>query len=441
MRRGAARVVRAVTDQRQLFDSAFADALNHDLKDLDARDVAFARLIAVTVLRCLSQIDAAIASVMEKPLDDRAPFARAVMRVATAELVFLDIAPHASIDTAVRVIKAHARSRHFGGLANAVLRKLAGVRDALRERFAHDGALHADNWLFQRWARHWGAECAERLALAHTLEPALDLTPASPDGSMPDGLDGVMLATGTFRAKHGGRVETLPGYNEGAWWVQDAAAALPAQLLGSVTGQRVLDVCAAPGGKTAQLIKAGARVTALDISKTRMKRVRQNLARLGLDAERVTADIFAWAPETPFDAVLLDAPCSATGTIRRHPDIPLLKSETDIDALVTQQKAMLRRVAEFLKPGGKLVYCVCSLEPEEGEVQIADFLAENSTFRLVPIAHGTHGISAAMLTEDGMLRTFPFVDVSYRDSDGCSPGMDGFFAAVLERLHPEPFDC
>ncbi|MEL7543491.1 MAG: transcription antitermination factor NusB [Pseudomonadota bacterium] len=436
VRRGAARVVRAVTDQRQLFDAAFADALGHDLEGLDARDTAFARLIAVTVLRRLSQIDAALASVMDKPLDDRAPFARAIMRVATAELVFLDIAPHAAIDTAVRVMKAHGRSRHFGGLANAVLRKLSSTRDDLRNQFARDGAMDDGHWLAQRWTRHWGADRAAKIALAHTREPALDLTLAKPQAPLPEGLDGVALSTGTFRAQHSGRIESLPGYADGAWWVQDAAAALPARLLNVSKGERVLDVCAAPGGKTAQLISAGAHVTALDISKTRMKRVRQNLTRLDLKAELVTADIFAWTPDVPFDAVLLDAPCSATGTIRRHPDIPLLKDESDIAELVVQQKAMLRRVAEFVRPGGRLIYCVCSLELDEGETRVADFLAENSAFRLAPIAAETHDVPAEMVTHDGMLRTFPFLEVPHLAGDGTSPGIDGFFAALLVRSDP-----
>jgi len=248
-----------------------------------------------------------------------------------------------------------------------------------------------------------------------------------------DALDGMKLRTGSLRLANAGRVDALPGFDAGDWWVQDAAAALPARMLGDVNRQTVLDLCAAPGGKTAQLCAAGGVVTALDSSKARMPRVAANLARLGLEATLVVADALSWDDPTLFDAVLLDAPCSATGTIRRHPDIPLLKRETDIQELAAQQQAMMRVAARRVAPGGRMVFCTCSLEPEEGIAQIAPFLSAEPDFSIEPASAEALGVPENWITADGFLRTLPSFAVPVHGRTQTSFGLDGFFAACLRR--------
>jgi 16S rRNA (cytosine967-C5)-methyltransferase len=286
-----------------------------------------------------------------------------------------------------------------------------------------------------RWTATYGTETARAIAAAHAQEPALDLTVKNDPARWAAALGGRVLSTGTVRALVHGPVSGLPGYHEGAWWVQDAAAALPVRLLGDIKGKTVADLCAAPGGKTAQLAAAGARVVAIDRAESRIDRVRANLNRLGLPAEVVTADILAgnpaqW-PETVFDAVLLDAPCSSTGTIRRHPDIPWRKQPDDIAALAVLQRALLARAAEVVRPGGLLVYCTCSLEPEEGIEIVADFLARDGGFRRRPISAPELNLSDDMVTPAGDLRTLP---CGLPDPDPRMAGLDGFFAARLERI-------
>jgi 16S rRNA (cytosine967-C5)-methyltransferase len=239
-----------------------------------------------------------------------------------------------------------------------------------------------------------------------------------------------VLPTGSVRLLAKGRIEQLEGYSEGGWWVQDAGAALPARLLGKIAGERIADLCAAPGGKTAQLAIAGASVVAVDQSKARLKTVAANLERLQLEAELVEADATRWSPDESFDAILLDAPCTATGTIRRHPDLPYLKSEEDIAELAALQSKLLDNAARLLKSGGRLVYATCSLEPEEGEAQIAAFLARNDAFSLDPIAADEFPGVSGFVLPSGHLRTFP--DQLKLESPECS-GIDGFFAARLRR--------
>jgi 16S rRNA (cytosine967-C5)-methyltransferase len=239
-----------------------------------------------------------------------------------------------------------------------------------------------------------------------------------------------VLPTGTVRTVAQGRISLLPGFSESAWWVQDAAAALPARLFGDLRGKRVADLCAAPGGKTMQLAHAGAQVTAVDRSDARLNRLRDNLSRLGLQAETVAADATEWSAE-PFDAVLLDAPCSSTGTIRRHPDVPWIKSEADITALISLQQRLLNHAATLVKPGGTLVYCVCSLEPEEGVDQVTAFLQREPTLRRAPIAASEIGGLSELLTPAGDLRSLPS---HLSAEDPRLSGLDGFYAARLERL-------
>jgi 16S rRNA (cytosine967-C5)-methyltransferase len=290
--------------------------------------------------------------------------------------------------------------------------------------------LDMPDWLMARWQRAYGPETAHAIAAASGQEPALDISVKSDPAHWAQLLGGSVLPTGTVRTIAHGPVPHLPGYNDGVWWVQDAAAALPAQLLGNVFSKSVADLCAAPGGKTAQLAAAGARVTAVDRSGPRLERLKQNLIRLGLTADTVTADVTEWQAE-PFDAVLLDAPCSATGTIRRHPDIPWLKRESDITTLAALQRRLLARAVELTIPGGVIVYCTCSLEPDEGIEPVTELLARDSRVRRRPIdAADVHGL-AELVDHNGDLRTLPS---QLPDSNPQMGGLDGFYACRLERL-------
>jgi 16S rRNA (cytosine967-C5)-methyltransferase len=285
-------------------------------------------------------------------------------------------------------------------------------------------------WLMQRWLRAYGAETARGIARANGQEPALDLTVKSDAESWAARLHGNVLPTGTVRVAAQGRISLLPGFAEGAWWVQDAAAALPAPLFGDLRGKRVADLCAAPGGKTMQLAHAGAQVTAVDRSEARLARLRDNLTRVGLPAETIAADATEWKAE-PFDAVLLDAPCSSTGTIRRHPDVPWIKREADITALTSLQQRLLDRAAALVKPGGTLIYCVCSMEPEEGADQVTAFLKREPALRRRPISAVEVGGLPELLTPAGDLRSLPS---HLPATDSRLSGLDGFYAARLERL-------
>lgn len=431
-RRGAARIVASVTNDKRTLDEALGASLASELSHLDARDVAFARLIAVTTLRRLGQVNHVLENFLSKPIDHRAPFARAILQTAVAQLLFLDAPAHAVIDVSVQAIKAHKKSQHFSGLTNAVLRRVSeGGAAIIAEQDA--ATLNTPGWMLERWSATYGRAQALDIAAAHSCEPGLDLTFKNSNAAIPEGMDGVQLSTGSVRIANAGKIDTLPGFEAGDWWVQDAAAALPARLLGDVKAKKVLDLCAAPGGKTAQLCAAGATVTALDNSAKRMKRVRENLSRLGLNAECVVADAITWECDSLFDAVLVDAPCSATGTIRRHPDIPLLKSEADILRLAEQQQAILRSAAARLMPGGRLVFCTCSLEVEEGADQIAAFLAAHGEFAIEPVQASLYSIPDAWVTDEGYLRTLPHFEVPLSESGLTSTGVDGFFAAVLAR--------
>jgi 16S rRNA (cytosine967-C5)-methyltransferase len=292
---------------------------------------------------------------------------------------------------------------------------------------AQDGPrLNTPDWLWSAWTAAYGENTARRIAEAHLAEPPLDVTVRGEAGSWAARLEAEVLPTGSLRRRAGGLVTELPGYADGAWWIQDAAAALPARLLGDVNGKRVIDLCAAPGGKTAQLAAAGATVIAVEQSGSRRERLAENLARLKLEAELVAADAAVWRPGAPADAVLLDAPCSATGTIRRHPDLPWMKAPRGFPALVAAQDRLLANAAEMVKPGGVLVYAVCSLEPEEGPARIARFLGAHPDTALEPVSPAEIGGCAEFVAADGTVRTLP----CHWPEQG---GLDGFYIARLRR--------
>jgi 16S rRNA (cytosine967-C5)-methyltransferase len=391
---------------------------------LEARDRAFARNLAATALRRLGQIDALIAAFVPRPLPAAAHTARNILRLGAAQLVFLETPPHAAVNETVALAGARGAER-YKGLVNAVLRRLAA--EGKRRAAAQDEArLNTPEWLWQSWRAAYGEDTARRIAEAHLAEPPLDISVNGDPAAWAERLDAEMLPTGSLRRRAGGLVAGLPGYAEGAWWIQDAAAALPARLLGEVRGRRVIDLCAAPGGKTAQLAAAGARVTAVERSKPRLARVGENLARLKLAADLVAADAAAWRPAAPADAVLLDAPCSATGTIRRHPDLPWRKSAQGIPALAAAQDRLLANAAAMVKPGGRLVYAVCSLQPEEGPGVAARFLDKFPAFATEPaVPHEIPG-AGEFIAADGTLRTLP----CHWPERG---GIDGFYIARFRR--------
>ncbi len=429
-RRAATALLASVLQQRMALDDALTaeQGMNGTLARLDPRDRGFARTIAATALRRHGQIADILGNFLDKPLPEKSGIAPFVLHGALAELLFLDVAPHATVSACVALAKADKNARHFAGLINAVLRRTTREGAALRD--AQDAtALNTPEWLMQSWSDTYGAETAAAIATAHLTEAPLDLSVKSDAAGWAEKLKGEVLPTGSVRLRDGGRVDMLEGFAEGAWWVQDAAAALPAHLFGDVAGQHVIDLCAAPGGKTLELAAAGAMVTAVDRSAKRLVRVTHNLKRMSLKADIVTADATTWTPPEdmpPAPFVLLDAPCSATGTIRRHPDIPLLKSTGDVVRMTNLQAALLEKAAELTAPGGTLIYCTCSLQPQEGEQQIERFLAENPQFcRKVITQDELPGLADA-ITPQGDMRTLP----TFWGDKG---GMDGFFAARLIR--------
>jgi 16S rRNA (cytosine967-C5)-methyltransferase len=288
--------------------------------------------------------------------------------------------------------------------------------------------LNTPDWLWRSWSTTYGESTARAIATAHLKEAPLDLTLREDAEAWRAALDGVLLPTGTLRRPAGGALASLPGYTEGAWWVQDAAAALPARLFGDVTGREVIDLCAAPGGKTAQLAIAGARVTAVDRSTRRLERLVANLERLDLPVHAVGADALTWRPPGRATAVLLDAPCSTTGAIRRHPDVPHLKQPEDVTRLSAVQDSLLRAAIDMLEPGGTLVYCTCSLEPEEGLERIESLLYAGVPVERREIDPEEVGADPEWITPEGDLRTLPCHFGQY-------DGIDGFYCARLVRLN------
>ena len=424
----AAAVAADIVASGHALDDKFAGpSLHSKLVGLEPRDVALARSIVTVSLRRLGTIRQALARLLDKGAPRNAGQLEWILTVGAAQVLYLDVPDHAAVDLAVRAARLDAKSAHYASLVNAVLRNLSRRRDELTAGDALD--LDAPAWLAARWRKTYGEAQARAIAEAHRREPTLDLSVKSDAAGWAGKLGGVVLPTGSVRLTNRAPIVELEGYSAGEWWVQDAAAALPARLLGARAGERVADLCAAPGGKTAQLATAGAVVTAIDRSAERLKRLSANFERLGLEAEIVVADAKTYAGG-PFDAVLVDAPCSATGTIRRHPDVAWTKKPGDIPTLAALQEKLLDRAAELTRPGGRLVYCTCSLEPEEGERQIAALLRRNPDLARSPIAPEEVGGLAELINGDGELRALPSC---LPNDDGRLAGLDGFFAARLVR--------
>jgi 16S rRNA (cytosine967-C5)-methyltransferase len=432
-RRLAANLVAGVLGGRRPLEQVLADLSRQpDLSLLHPRDRALARMVAATALRRQGELEHVLNAFIERPLPAAKGQLWPILLCAAAQLICLGLPPHAVVDLAVEQVRRDRGAHRFAKLSNAVLRRvsergaaLLAAQDAVR--------LNIPAWLWQRWSETYGDAEARRIAEASLREAALDLSlkPAEDRHAWADRLGGIVLPTGSIRLKATGRIEDLSGYGEGAWWVQDAAAALVSRLAGEVAGRSVADLCAAPGGKTAALAAAGATVTAVDISPARLERTRANLDRLKLTASLVAADVATWTPATSFDVVILDAPCTATGTIRRHPDILRLKAAADVARMAELQGRLLVSAARLVKPNGLLIYSTCSLEPEEGAEQIGAFLAAHGAFQRAPVSAEEVGGDAAAITPAGELRTLP----CHGPQGSLAAGMDGFYVARLRRLH------
>ncbi len=423
-----------VLDRRRTLDEALAES--RGFAALAARDRALVRRLLATLLRRLGQVDDLIRTCLNRPLKRGHGDVRNLLRLGAVQLAFLDTPAHAAVSTTLKLATTPRLAGHKG-LINALLRRID--REGAELTATQDAArLNTPRWLWQSWAGAYGEATARAIAEAHLSEAPLDLTlkgPAREPTQQPAGIEAwaerlaaTLLPTGSLRLPPGrGEIAKLPGFEDGAWWVQDTAATLPVRLLGAVAGRRVVDLCAAPGGKTAALAALGAHVVAVEVSPARVARLEENLARLGLNAETVTADAIQWRPPAPVDAVLLDAPCSGTGTLRRHPDIARLKGPGDIAVLTALQDRLLAAAVEMTAPGGNLVYAACSLQPEEGPERIAALLAAGAPVARAPVAAAEVFGRADWLSPDGDLRTMP----CHLAELG---GMDGFYACRLRRL-------
>lgn len=430
-RRIAADILDGVLHKRRTLDDQLDGAGAHPgLKTLPDRDRALMRRLVATILRRLGTLGHVLSRLLDRGIPTDAPRAQSALLIGAAQILWMDVPDHAAVDLSVRLVQSDRRAAKYAGLVNAVLRRCAREGQPLIDEVKSQ-TLDIPEWLLTRWIAHYGETTAREIAVALSHEPSLDITVKSDPAQWATRLHGETLPTGTVRTLLQGSVKMLPGFAEGQWWVQDAAAALPARLFGDVAGKTIADLCAAPGGKTAQLILAGTDVTAVDRSPGRMARLRENLARLALEAETVVADAAEWQGGNNsggFDGILVDAPCASTGTIRRHPDVAWLRQEADIGALMAVQKRLLQRATALLKPGGTLVYCTCSLEPEEGEQAISTLLADESGMRRAPIDAGEVAGLSEILTPDGDLRTLP---CHLPHDDPRLGGLDGFYAARL----------
>lgn len=413
----AARLVAAVVDEGQMLSDLAASA---DAPTANPADRARAQRLALSTLRQLRRADTVL-----RPLLRRAPppLVQALLQVATVEMLELGAPAHGVVNAAVAGTRQIRGGAALAGLVNAVLRRVAQMPQA---EWAALPVPRLPGWLRRRLVAAYDADTVEALERLHLAGAPLDLTlrplPPAERAALVETLGASELPGGTLRLATGAQVSELPGFAAGQWWVQDAAAALPAVLLAPRPGERVVDLCAAPGGKTMQLAAAGAQVVAVDLSQARLARLNANLARTGLAAEVVCADAMDWSPAAPVDAVLLDAPCSATGTIRRHPDLPLIRKPADVAALVALQARLMDRALGFLRPGGRLLYCTCSLLPDEGEEQIRAALDRHAGLRVLPAT----GLPFGAPTDEGGWRTLP-VDLAE------AGGVDGFYMALLQR--------
>ncbi|MEH6721465.1 MAG: transcription antitermination factor NusB [Aurantimonas endophytica] len=427
----AAKLLSAIVDAKTSADGLLDPTGGHPgLRALEPRDQGLVKAIILTALRFRGTIDRVLDACLDRPLPPNAASLKHILHVGAAQILYLNVPDSAAVDLAVAAANIDSRSQRFAGMINAVLRRLSREKEALAS--IGQPSDNVPEWLMRRLVATYGPEQAQAIALAHMTPAPLDLTVKADAAGWAERLGGTPLGRSTVRlGEFDGAVTGLAGFAEGDWWVQDAAAALPAQLFGDLTGQRVADLCAAPGGKTAQLILAGGKVTAFDINANRMKRLKANLERLSLEAETVVGDVAAHEPETPFDAILLDAPCSSTGTIRRHPDVAYTKDMAEIEKLAGVQARLLGVAADMLAVEGRLVFSNCSLDPLEGEDLVEAFLTARSDFVRDPVLPEELPGFGFAVTAAGDLRTTPEM---MGGGEGTGGGLDGFFAARLRRI-------
>ena len=398
--------------------------------ELAPRDQAFARNLLITTLRHLSHIDRILKSMMDRPFPSRAKEVKNILRLGLTQILYLGTPSHAAVDTSVRLVATMKmqKDRALKGLANAILRRATREKDALIQSVANMPEAAIPLWMRRKWEKDYGTDVMKMIAAQTLIEPPLDITvKASEDPDLwAEKLGGFRVGPQSVRLMERKTVTELEGYASGKWWVQDVAATLPAHLLDVHEGDLVADLCAAPGGKTLQLAADGGTVVAIDKSAGRLKRVSENLERTGLEAEIIAADLMDYVPDAPFDRILVDAPCSATGTTRRHPEAGYIKKEPVIYKMAKFQSMLLKRVSGWLKPGGIMVYCTCSLEKEEGEDQIKRLLEADDSLKRLPVNKDEMGDLTHAITPQGDVQTLPF----FLGEQG---GMDGFFIARLQK--------
>jgi len=424
-RMAAVKLLSAVVEQKTSLDGMLDEEHGNPVyRALSPADRALVRAILNSCLRQLTRIDAIFDRFLDKPLPDGARNLRHILAVAAAQILFLDVPDHSAVDLAVEQARRDPRSARFANLVNALLRRLGREKDSVLAEVSAVVPVFPD-WFQNRLAEVYGADAAAEIGAACLTPAPVDITVKADPAAWAERLGGTVLPTGSVRlSAFDGSVTELEGFVEGAWWVQDAAATIPAKLFGDLNGKAVADLCAAPGGKTAQLIAAGGHVTAVEQSGSRMKRLKGNLVRLGMEAEFLQSKLEDLPAEPRFDAILLDAPCSSTGTIRRHPDVFWTKDGSDVEKLAGVQARLLRHAFGLLRPGGMLVFSNCSLDPLEGEALVEAFLVEHADAARVPVkAEDWPGLEAA-IDANGDVRTTPAM----------LGGMDGFYAAVLTRL-------
>lgn len=428
-RQAAAKILAAVVDRKTPLDGMLdPERGNPAYRELSEADRALVRAILNSALRHLPRIRAAIDSLLQTPLPEGARALEHVLTVAAAQILYLDVPDHSAVDLAVEQAQSDPRNRRFASLVNAVLRRLSREKEEILEKLRQVPAM--PGWFFDRLVACYGPDQAERISEAQLVPAAIDLTVKSDAASWAERLAGTVLPTGSVRLQEfSGSIPSLSGFSEGAWWVQDAAASIPARLFGDISGKKVVDLCAAPGGKTAQLVLAGAEVTALDQSSSRLRRLKGNLERLGFEARTKESDMAEFRPEELFDAALLDAPCSSTGTTRRHPDVLWTKGPQDVEKLARLQERLLRHALTLVKPGGLIVFSNCSLDPLEGEEVVARVVADSGCERVPIDAADWPGLEKA-ITALGEFRTTPAMLPLEPPFAG---GLDGFYAAVLRR--------
>lgn len=421
----ATRILGAVVDRKTSLDGMLdPEHGNPAFLPLNEADRALVRAILQSALRHLPQVEAMIGQLLDNPLPEGARSLHHLLVVAAAQMLYLDVPDHSAVDLAVEQANGDPRSRRFAKLVNAILRRLGREKDALLASVEDLPCM--PDWFMKRLTAVYGPDHAQAIAASQLEPPTIDLTVKSDAAGWAEKLGGQLLPTGSVRLdRFRGSITALEGFEDGNWWVQDAAAALPAKLFGDLSGKRVADLCSAPGGKTAQLIMAGGDVVAVEQSPSRLKRLESNLKRLGLSAETRCSNLLDIS-EAEFDAILLDAPCSSTGTTRRHPDVLWTKDAGDIAKLAALQEKLLRHAVTLLKPGGRLVFSNCSIDPSEGEEIVDRLLADIPDLRLVPIDPADWPGLEGAITSRGEFRTTP----AMLSQQG---GLDGFYAALIAK--------